>query len=110
MVKRFDIFLLDLGSDGSGASGGGGKQTRPCVVVSPDELNGNISSVIIAPIDAARNKYPTRVEIEFLNKKRSIVLEQIRTVDKSRLTKKVGELESAEQAQVLSVLHEMFAP
>ena len=109
MVKRFDIFLLDLGMDGAAASGGGGKQTRPCVVISPDEINRKIASVIIAPIDAARNKYPTRVEIEFLNKKRSIVLEQIRTVDKSRLTKKVGELESVEQAQVLSVLQEMFA-
>jgi len=109
MVKRFDIFLLDLDPVPSGHSGGG-KQTRPCVVVSPDEINRNVSSVIIAPIDAARNKYPTRVEIEFLNKKRSIVLEQIRTVDKARLTKKVGELESSEQAQVLSVLQEMFAP
>ncbi len=112
MVKRFDIFLLDLGASASGgaSAGGGGKQARPCVVVSPDELNSSISSVIIAPIDAARNKYPTRVEIEFLNKKRSIVLEQIRAVDKSRLTKKVGELESGEQAQVLSVLQELFAP
>jgi mRNA interferase MazF len=107
MVKRFDIFLLDIGPEALSA---GGKHTRPCVVVSPDEINQNISSVIIAPIDAARNKYPTRVEIEFLNKKRSIVLEQIRTVDKARLTKKVGELESGEQAQVLLVLQELFAP
>ena len=106
MVKRFDIFLLEMDSDWASA---GGKQTRPCLVVSPDEINQNISSVIIAPIDAARNKYPTRVEIEFLNKKRSIVLEQIRAVDKSRLTKKVGELESGERLLVLSVLQEMFA-
>jgi mRNA interferase MazF len=103
MVKRFEIFLLEPANTA-------GNQTRPCVVVSPDEINDNISSVIIAPIDAARNKYPTRVEIEFLNKKRSIVLEQLRTVDKSRLTKKVGELESAECETVLSVLQEMFAP
>jgi len=105
MVKRFDIFLLD---PAAGAAGGG-KQTRPCVIVSPDEMNDHISSVIIAPVDAVRNAYPTRVEIEFLNKKRSIVLEQIRTVDKGRLTKKVGELESGEREQVLSVLQEMFA-
>jgi mRNA interferase MazF len=105
MVKRFEIYLLNLDHDSSGDA----KQTRPCVIVSPDEMNRNISSVIIAPIDAAKNKYPTRVEIEFLNKKRSIVLDQIRSVDKDRLAKKVGELEKEEQKQVLSVLQEMFA-
>jgi len=105
MVKRFEIYLFNLDP----GSGGDAQQTRPCVVVSPDEMNRNISSVIIAPIDAAKNKYPTRVPVEFLSKKRNIVLEQIRTVDKSRLTKKIGELGSDEQAQVLSVLQEMFA-
>jgi len=105
MVNRFDIYLLNLDHESSGDA----KQTRPCVIVSPDEMNRHISSVIIAPIDSIRSKYPTRVEIEFLNKKRSIVLEHIRTVDKNRLAKKVGALEKGEQAQVLSVLQEMFA-
>jgi mRNA interferase MazF len=105
MVKRFEIYLLDLDADMSG----GAKQTRPCVVVSPDEMNRNIASVIVAPIDSAKNAYPTRPTIEFLNKKRSVVLDQIRTVDKARLAKKTGELDKEEQAQVLSILQEMFA-
>ncbi len=105
MVKRFEIYLLNLDSNTQGDA----KQTRPCVVVSPDEMNRHISSAIVAPIDAAKNKYPTRVPVEFLSKKRSIVLEQLRAVDKNRLTKKIGELGKEEQAQVLSVLQEMFA-
>ena len=107
MVNRFDIYLLNI--DQAAASTGDAKQTRPCVVVSPDEMNRHISSVIIAPIDSTRGEYPTRVPIEFLNKKRSIVLEQLRTVDKDRLSKKVGELENETRAQVLAVLQEMFA-
>lgn len=106
MVNRFDIFLLNVDRD---ASGSDAKQTRPCVVVSPDEMNRHIASVIVAPIDSSRGDYPSRVAIEFLNKKRVIVLDQLRTVDKARLTKKVGELEKDTQAQVLAVLQEMFA-
>lgn len=107
MVSRFDIYLLNVDLNAAGDA----KQTRPCVVVSPDEMNKHIASVIVAPIDSTHSKgtYPTRITIEFLNKDRVIVLDQLRTVDKSRLTKKVGELEKDTQARVLDVLQEMFA-
>lgn len=106
MVNRFDIYLLNVDRS---VSGGDAKQTRPCVVVSPDEMNRNIASVIVAPIDSSRGNYPTRVPIEFLNKDRAIVLDQLRTVDKERLTKKVGEVDKNSQGKILEVLQEMFA-
>lgn len=105
MVKRFEIYLFNLDAN----SADDAKNTRPCVVISPDEMNENIESVIIAPISIVQKDYPTRISFEFLNKKRTVVLDQIRTVEKSRLVKKIGEIEGNKRRRVLDILQEMFS-
>lgn len=105
MVKRFEIYLFNLDKN----SFGDAKNTRPCVVISPDEMNEHIESVIIAPISAAEKNYPTRVHFDFLDKKRAIVLDQIRTVDKERLVQKIGELNGNTKKKISDVLQEMFS-
>jgi mRNA interferase MazF len=105
MVNRFGIYLVSIDATPKGA-----KNTRPCVIVSPDEMNRNVSHVLIAPISSARNGYPTRIRIELLNSTREIVLDQIRAVDKDRLVKKIGDLDPPEQKAVLDRLQELFAP
>lgn len=105
MVKRFEIYLFNLDK----TSAENAKNTRPCVVISPNEINKHIESVIIAPVSAASRKYPTRVHFEFLNEKRAIVLDQIRTVEKGRLIKKIGNVKGRTKGKVLDVLQEMFA-
>lgn len=86
------------------------RKTRPCLVVSPDEMNRHIRTVIVAPMTTTVKKYPTRVTITFHGKRGQIVLDQIRTVDKSRLIKKLGTISSAAEEKVLTLLQEMFAP
>jgi mRNA interferase MazF len=105
MVERFDVFLVNLDSTPSADA----KNTRPCVIISPDEINRNVGHVIIAPLSSPKGKYPTRVPINFLNGTRSVVLDQIRTVDKSRLVKKIGLVDKDQQASILDRLVEMFA-
>jgi mRNA interferase MazF len=105
MVSRFDVYLVNLDAQASKDP----KNTRPCVVISPDEMNRNIANVIIAPLSAATTKYPTRVSVDFLNNERAIVLDQIRTVDKVRLVKKIGAIEKAVQKKTLERLQELFA-
>jgi mRNA interferase MazF len=105
MVSRFDVYLVNLDAEASKDA----KNTRPCVVVSPDEMNRNISCVIIAPLSAATANYPTRVSVKFLNSERAIVLDQLLTVDKVRLVKKIGEIEKAVQKETLDRLQELFA-
>jgi mRNA interferase MazF len=105
MVNRFDIYLLNMDTDASAEA----RNTRPCVVVSPDELNRHVETAIIAPISTTRAKYPTRVEIEFLNGSRHVVLDQIRTVEKDRLAKKIGELDAAARKRVIDTLIQLFA-
>ncbi len=105
VVNRFDVFLVNLDSTPSEAA----KNTRPGVVVSPDEVNRNTDHVLIAPIATTNAKYPTRVEVEFLNSQRSVILDQLRTVDKIRLVKKIGEIGDASRDAILDRLGEMFA-
>jgi mRNA interferase MazF len=105
MVNRFDVFLVNLDSEPSDDP----KNTRPCVVVSPDEMNRNIQHVIIAPLSSLSAKYPTRVSVNFLNSERSVILDQIRTVDKIRLVKRIGEIERSAQKETLEKLQELFA-
>ena len=106
MVSRFDVYLVNLDPEPSKDA----KNTRPCVVVSPDEINGSLQNVIIAPLSSKSKKYPTRVAVEFLNNHRSIVLDQIRAVDKRRLLKRLGQIATPAQQDVLRVLAAMFAP
>jgi len=104
VVNRFDIYLVSLDP----TRGSEIRKTRPCVVISPDEMNHNIKTVIIAPMTSSGKKYPTRTPLEFKGKKGQIVLDQIRTVDKARLIKKIGRLKKNTYEKVVSTLHEMF--
>ncbi len=105
MVNRFDVYLLNLDPEPSTDA----KNTRPCVVISPDEINRHTANVIAAPLSASSAQYPTRVAVNFLNTERMVILDQIRTVDKIRLVKKIGEIERAAQKQILDRLQELFA-
>lgn len=104
-IKRFDICLVNLDP----AVGTEIQKTRPCVVISPDEMNRHIATVLIAPMTTKGHSYPSRVSCKFSGKEGQIVLDQIRAVDKVRLVKKLGSLNKAYQEVVLAVLHEMFA-
>lgn len=105
VVNRFDVFLVNLDP----TVGSEIQKTRPCVVISPDEMNRHIATVIIAPMTTKGRQYPTRIVCQFQGKKGQIVLDQIRTVDKNRLVKKLGRISQDEQKMLLDVLAEMFA-
>ena len=105
VVKRFDVFLVNLDP----TVGSEIQKTRPCVVISPDEMNRYIATVIIAPMTTRGKQYPTRVVCQFQGKNGQIVLDQIRTVDKNRLVKKLGRISQDEQKMLLDILAEMFA-
>ena len=105
-VKRFEVHLISINP----AKGSEIKKTRPCLIISPNEMNKHIRTVIIAPMTSTIKNYPTRVTTTFQGKKGQIVLDQIRTVDKSRLIKSLGRISSSAEEKVLSTLQEMFAP
>ena len=104
VINRFEIYIVSLDP----TKGSEIKKTRPCVVVSPNEINHNIKTVIIAPMTTSGKSYPTRVPVEFQGKKGMIVLDQIRTIDKSRLLKKVGKVKKNTAEKTAAVLQEMF--
>ena len=107
MVKRFDVFLVNLDP----TIGVEIKKTRPCIVISPDELNAHIGTVIVAPMTTVfREHYPFRAACEFQGKEGHIVLDQIRAIDKKRLVKKLGNIQVTEQKEVLRILASMFSP
>ncbi len=106
VVKRFDVFLVNLDP----TIGSEIKKTRPCAVISPDEMNRYINTVIIAPMTTQGKAYPTRVACKFQGKQGMVVLDQIRTVDKTRLVNKLGRIDTKTQSEVLKILEEMFAP
>ncbi|MBE9234047.1 type II toxin-antitoxin system PemK/MazF family toxin [Cuspidothrix issatschenkoi LEGE 03284] len=85
------------------------KKTRPCLIISPNEINHHISTVIVASMTTKGQPYPTRVTCEFQGKEGQIVLDQIRTIDKTRLVKLLGQITTEEQKAVLDILAEMFA-
>jgi mRNA interferase MazF len=105
VVTRFEVYLVTLDP----TEGYEIKKTRPCVVVSPDEMNRNIQTVIIAPMTKQGRNYPTRVPVTFQNKPGEVVLDQLRTVDKSRLLKKLGKIDKQTGSQILSILTAMFS-
>ncbi len=105
VVKRFDVYVVNLDP----TVGSEIKKTRPCLIISPDEMNRHIRTVIIAPMTSANKDYPTRVSCTFRKKQGQIVLDQIRTIDKIRLIKKLATIDSKEQLEVISVLQQMFA-
>jgi mRNA interferase MazF len=85
------------------------QKTRPCAVVSPDELNAHLRTVIVAPMTTGGRAYPWRVRCRFQQRSGYVVLDQLRTVDRERLVKKLGVLSGPTLAEVLGVLQEMFA-
>lgn len=106
VVKRFDVYLVNLDP----TVGREIRKARPCLVISPDEMNRYIATVIVAPMTTKGRDYPTRVLCAFKGKEGQVVLDQIRTVDKSRLAQKLGRIDKQTQEEVLSILAEMFAP
>jgi mRNA interferase MazF len=106
VISRFDIYLVNLDP----TIGHEVRKTRPCLIVSPDEMNRYIGTVIIAPMTTKGRDYPTRVNLTFQGKKGQIVLDQIRTIDKIRLIKHLGKIDKNTAQKVLEILGEMFAP
>jgi mRNA interferase MazF len=105
VAKRFDVYLVNLDP----TIGREIKKTRPCLVISPDEMNQYIATAIIASMTTKGRSYPTRVPCQFQGKDGQIVPDQIRTVDQTRLVKRLGQIVTVTQKAVLSLLAEMFA-
>lgn len=105
VVNRFDVYLINLDP----AVGSEIQKTRPCLIISPDEMNKHIRTIIVAPMATAGKDYPTRISCKFKKKKGQIVLDQIRTIDKTRFIKKLGSINPETQLEVISVLQRLFA-
>ena len=105
VVNRFEVHLVNLDP----TIGREIQKTRPCLIISPNEMNHHIATVIVAPMTTKGRDYPTRVNCKFEGKDRQIILDQIRTVDKNRLVKKLGKITERTKNEVLTVLLEMFA-
>ena len=105
-INRFEVFLVNLDQ----TVGHEIKKTRPFLIISPNEMNHYISTVIVAPMTSKGRNYPTRISCSFQGKSGQIVLDQIRTVDRKRLVKKLGVISKNAQTKTLDLLHEMFAP
>jgi mRNA interferase MazF len=106
VINRFEVHLVALDP----TIGSEIMKTRPCLVVSPDEINHNLRTVIVAPMTTGGQSYPTRVPCRFQRKNGQVVLDQIRSVDRSRLVKKLGRIGAGTATAVLDVLREMFEP
>ncbi len=105
-VRRGEVYLVALDP----ARGREIRKARPCVVVSPDELNAHMGTFIVAPLTTGSHAYPFRVACRFGGKQGHVVLDQLRTVDRERLTKRLGVLAAPTQARILAILQAMFAP
>lgn len=106
VVRRFDVHLIELDP----TRGSEIRKTRPCLVISPDEMNRHVATVIVAPMTTQGQDYPTRIRCTFQGKVGQIVLDQIRTVDRARLVKRLGVVSIETQRKVLDRLAEIFAP
>ena len=105
VVSRFEVYLVRLDP----THGHEIRKTRPALIISPDEMNRHIETVIVAPMTTKGRPYPTRVPVKFQGKSGQVVLDQLRTVDKSRLVKRLGRLNRTTTTRVLALLAEMFA-
>ncbi len=105
VVKRFNVYLVSLDP----TVGSEIQKTRPCLIVSPDESNRHLATVITAPMTSSGRSFPTRIACQFGGKTGLIVLDQLRTVDKTRLLKRLGRITASEQKATLTGLTEMFA-
>jgi len=105
VVNRFEVYLVNLDP----TVGAEIKKTRPCLVVSPDEMNHHIRTIIVAPMTTRGRPYPTRVHCRFKGRVGQVALDQLRTVDMLRLVKRLGRLDQKTAEQVLAIIGEMFA-
>lgn len=104
VADQYNVYLVNLDP----TVGREIKKTRPCLIISPDEMNHNINTVIIAPMTTKSHNYPTRVKVKFAGKNGWIVLDQIRTVDNIRLVKQLGKISNKEITNVKKVIKEML--
>ena len=104
VIRQYEVYLISLDP----TIGHEIKKARPCVIISPDEMNKNISTVIIAPMTTQSHFYPTRIPLKFTGKEAWIVLDQLRTVDRKRLIKKLGKIEQGIINRVKSIIKEML--
>jgi mRNA interferase MazF len=105
-VRRGDVFLVSLDP----ARGGEIQKTRPCVVVSPDELNSYLRTFIVAPLTTGGHSCPFRIPCRFEGRAGYVVIDQIRTVDRERLVRRLGKLSPSALGHILAILQEMFTP
>ncbi len=103
-IRQYEIILVNL----EPAIGSEIKKTRPCVVLSPDEMNKYLRTVVVAPMTTGSKNYPTRVEIKHDNKLGWIVLDQVRTIDRQRMIRTLGKLSKPEIKEVKAVLKETY--
>ena len=105
VIRRFEVYLINLDP----TVGSEIRKSRPCLVISPDEMNAHIATLIVAPMTTQGRDCPSRVACQFQGKVGQIVLDQLRTVDKARLVKRLGTIDAETGRRVLAVLGEMFA-
>lgn len=103
-VKQYEIVLVNLDP----TVGSEIRKTRPCAVVSPDEINRNLRTVVVAPMTSAERPYPTRVTVTHGGRKGAVALDQVRTIDKGRIIKSLGKLTAQEAIEVKAVIREVF--
>jgi mRNA interferase MazF len=104
IVQQYEVYVVNVDP----TIGSEIKKTRPCVIISPDEMNKYLDMVVIAPITSQSKRYPTRIKIELEGNDNWVVLDQIRTIDKSRLTKRIALLNKKEIAAIKNVIKETF--
>ncbi|MFH1759727.1 MAG: type II toxin-antitoxin system PemK/MazF family toxin [bacterium] len=103
-VKQYQVYLINFDP----TIGYEIKKSRPCVIISPDQMNKYISTIIIAPMTTKSHKYPTRIPIEFQNKNGFVILDQIRTIDKKRVVKKLGQIQKETIDKIKLTIKEML--
>lgn len=103
-MKQYDIIIVNLNP----TKGSEIKKTRPCVIVSPNEINNFLKTIIICPVTSQSKSYPTRIDFELEGNINSIAIDQIRTIDKSRVIKNIGKLDRNTIEKVKSVMQETF--
>ena len=104
MIGQYEVFIVNLDP----TVGSEIKKTRPCVVISPDEMNKYLDTVVIAPITSQSRSYPTRVRIDIEGNENWVALDQVRTIDKSRLTKRISALVRKEIIEIKRIIKEIF--
>ena len=105
VINRFDVWLVNLDP----TIGAEMRKARPCLVISPNEMNQYVRTVIVAPMTTQGRPYPTRIACRIKGKSGQVALDQLRAVDRARLVRRLGRLEPRPSARVLEVLQEMFS-